>query len=76
LDSRASRANVFAFGGAELRQNVDGVPSASGSSSSKMPSATGKSTGADLYREFEQAGFSQAPIPGVAPNELDLPEEN
>jgi hypothetical protein len=29
---------------------------------------------ADLYREFEQAAFS--PIPVVAPNELDLPEDN
>jgi hypothetical protein len=31
---------------------------------------------ADLYRQFEQAAFSPAPIPGVAPNELDLPEDN
>ena len=30
---------------------------------------------ADLYRQFEQAAFSPAP-PGVAPNELDLPEDN
>jgi hypothetical protein len=30
---------------------------------------------ADLYREFELAAFS-APIPVVAPNELDLPEDN
>jgi len=31
---------------------------------------------ANLYREFEQAAFSPAPIPVVAPNELDLPEDN
>ena len=31
---------------------------------------------ADLYREFEQAAFSPPPIPVVAPNELDLPEDN
>jgi hypothetical protein len=31
---------------------------------------------ADLYRQFEQAAFSRAPIPVVAPNELDLPEDN
>jgi hypothetical protein len=31
---------------------------------------------AGLYREFEQAGFAPAPIPVVAPNELDLPEDN
>src|SRR5580693_9320244 len=31
---------------------------------------------ADLYREFEMAAFSPAPIPVVAPNELDLPEDN
>jgi hypothetical protein len=31
---------------------------------------------ADLYREFEQAAFSTPPIPVVAPNELDLPEDN
>jgi hypothetical protein len=31
---------------------------------------------ADLYRQFEQATFSPAPIPVVAPNELDLPEDN
>jgi hypothetical protein len=31
---------------------------------------------ADLYRQFEQAAFSPAPIPVVAPNELDLPEDN
>jgi hypothetical protein len=31
---------------------------------------------ADLYRLFEQAAFSPAPIPLVAPNELDLPEDN
>ena len=31
---------------------------------------------ADLYREFEQAVFSPGPIPVVAPNELDLPEDN
>src|ERR1700735_529319 len=30
---------------------------------------------ADLYREFELAAFSPAPIPVVAPNELDLPED-
>ena len=28
------------------------------------------------YREFEQATFSPGPIPVVAPNELDLPEDN
>jgi hypothetical protein len=31
---------------------------------------------AELYREFEQAAFSPAPIPVVAPNGLDLPEDN
>jgi hypothetical protein len=31
---------------------------------------------ADLYREFELAAFSPAPIPVVAPNELDPPEDN
>jgi hypothetical protein len=31
---------------------------------------------ADLYRQFEQAAFSPPPIPVVAPNELDLPEDN
>jgi hypothetical protein len=31
---------------------------------------------ADLYREFEMAAFSPAPIPVVAPNELDLPGDN
>ena len=31
---------------------------------------------ADLYRQFELAAFSPAPIPVVAPNELDLPEDN
>jgi hypothetical protein len=31
---------------------------------------------ADLYREFELAAFSPAPIPVVAANELDLPEDN
>jgi hypothetical protein len=30
---------------------------------------------ANLYRQFEQAAFSQ-PLPVVAPNELDLPEDN
>jgi hypothetical protein len=30
----------------------------------------------DLYRQFEQAAFSPAPIPVVAPNELNLPEDN
>ena len=30
----------------------------------------------DLYRQFEQAAFSPPPIPVVAPNELDLPEDN
>jgi hypothetical protein len=31
---------------------------------------------ADLYREFEQAAFSPASIPVVAPNVLDIPEDN
>jgi hypothetical protein len=31
---------------------------------------------ADLYQQFEQAAFSPSPIPVVAPNELDLPEDN
>ena len=31
---------------------------------------------ADLYRQFEQAAFSPPPIPVIAPNELDLPEDN
>jgi hypothetical protein len=31
---------------------------------------------ADLYRQFEQAAFSPAALPVVAPNELDLPEDN
>jgi hypothetical protein len=31
---------------------------------------------ADLYRQFELAAFSPTPIPVVAPNELDLPEDN
>jgi hypothetical protein len=31
---------------------------------------------ADLYRQFEQAAFSPPPVPVVAPNELDLPEDN
>jgi hypothetical protein len=31
---------------------------------------------ADLYQQFEQAAFSPPPIPVVAPNELDLPEDN
>jgi hypothetical protein len=31
---------------------------------------------ADLYREFELAAFSPVPVPVVAPNELDLPEDN
>ena len=31
---------------------------------------------ADLYRQFELTAFSPAPIPVVAPNELDLPEDN
>jgi hypothetical protein len=30
----------------------------------------------DLYRQFELAAFSPPPIPVVAPNELDLPEDN
>jgi hypothetical protein len=30
----------------------------------------------DLYRQFEPAAFSPPPIPVVAPNELDLPEDN
>jgi hypothetical protein len=30
---------------------------------------------ADLYRQFEQAAFSPL-LPVVAPNELDLPEDN
>jgi hypothetical protein len=30
----------------------------------------------DLYREFELAAFSPAQIPVVAPDELDLPEDN
>jgi hypothetical protein len=30
---------------------------------------------ADLYRQFEQAAFSQ-PLPGVAVNEFDLSEDN
>jgi hypothetical protein len=30
---------------------------------------------ADLYRQFEQAAFPP-PLPVVAPNELDLPEDN
>jgi hypothetical protein len=30
----------------------------------------------DLYRQFEQAAFSPAPIPVGAPNELDPPEDN
>ena len=30
----------------------------------------------DLYSQFEQAAFSPAPISVVAPNELDLPEDN
>jgi hypothetical protein len=30
---------------------------------------------ANLYRQFEQAAFSQ-PLPVVAPNELDLPEDD
>jgi hypothetical protein len=41
-----------------------------------MPSATGKIRRADLYRQFEQAAFSPAPIPVVVSNELDLPEDN
>jgi hypothetical protein len=31
---------------------------------------------ADLYRQFEQAAFSPAPIPVAVPYELDLPEDN
>ena len=31
---------------------------------------------AGLYREFELAAFSPAPVPVVAANELDLPEDN
>jgi hypothetical protein len=31
---------------------------------------------ADLYRQFEQAAFSPSTFPVVAPNELDLPEDN
>src|ERR1700733_7520827 len=31
---------------------------------------------ADLYREFKLAAISPAPIPVVALNELDLPEDN
>jgi hypothetical protein len=31
---------------------------------------------ADLYRQFEPAAFSPAALPVVAPNELDLPEDN
>jgi predicted transcriptional regulator len=31
---------------------------------------------ADLYRQFELAAFSPAPIPVVAPNGLDLPGDN
>jgi hypothetical protein len=31
---------------------------------------------ADLYRQFELAAFSPPPIPIVAPNALDLPEDN
>jgi hypothetical protein len=30
----------------------------------------------DLYRQFEHAAFSPPPISVVAPNELDLPEDN
>jgi hypothetical protein len=30
----------------------------------------------DLYRQFEQAAFSPPPFLVVAPNELDLPEDN
>jgi hypothetical protein len=31
---------------------------------------------ADLYRQFEQAAFSPAPISVVVPNKLDLPKDN
>jgi hypothetical protein len=31
---------------------------------------------ADLYRQFEQAALCPASIPVVAPNELNLPEDN
>jgi hypothetical protein len=43
---------------------------------SKMPSATGKSAAPTSTGQFEQAAFSPSPIPIVAPNELDLPEDN
>jgi hypothetical protein len=60
---------------ADLREFAQATEAGEAPCISKMPSATGKS-GELTSTGFELAAFSPAPIPVVAPNDLDLPEDN
>jgi hypothetical protein len=61
---------------ADLREFAQATEAAEGTMHLEQTLRQREIRRADLYQQFELAAFSPAPIPIVAPNELDLTEDN
>jgi hypothetical protein len=60
---------------ADLREFAQATEAGEGTLDLEQPLRDREVRRADLYGQFEQAAFSPL-LPVVAPNELDLPEDN
>jgi hypothetical protein len=69
-------ADLYLAQVADLREFAQAAESGEGTAHLEQALRQREIRRADLYRQFEQAAFSPPPIPVVAPNELDLPEDN
>jgi hypothetical protein len=70
------KATLYLAQVAELREFTQATEAGEGTMHLEDALRHRETRRADLYRQFEQAAFSPAPIPVVAANELDLPEDN
>jgi hypothetical protein len=69
-------ADLYLAQVADLREFVQATEAVEGTLHLEQALRDREIRRSDLYRQFEQAAFSPSPIPVVAPNELDLPEDN
>ena len=69
-------ADLYLAQAADLRESAQATEAGEGTMHLEQALRQREIRRADLYRQFEQAAFAAAPIPVVAPNELDLPEDN
>ena len=68
-------ADLYLAKAADLRESAQATEAGEGTMHLEQALRQREIRRADLYRQFEQAAFSPL-LPVVAPDELDLPEDN